>query len=136
MITCFLVAYSKCKQFGWSLPMVTGWNGVQPNGSGVRTHEALLMEERRRKNTKRKKKNRALERLHAQQATEFASSSEVDVESLYSILLNRVVSCRTKELAFDLHAIISDKGQVYQRTFFWKVLEQPILQDVLPHYVS
>jgi hypothetical protein len=51
-------------------------------------------------------------------------------------LLNRVVFCLAKELAFDLHAITSDKGQEYQRAFFRKVLDQPVLQDVLPYYVS
>lgn len=96
--------------------------------SGTRTAEALLVAMKRTKNTERRRRSRALERIQTQEVTQFAAASS-------ALRVNRVAAQAAKELALSLHNLTNSEGLDYQKAVFQKLLEQPILQNLLPEYV-
>lgn len=98
--------------------------------------DARRVVERRRKNTERRQSNRALERLRVQQARESAASSQERAEFLHITLVHRAASQAAKALAFDLYSLTEEKGSEWQKIFFKKFLDQPVLQSVLPNFIA
>jgi hypothetical protein len=103
--------------------------------SGTRTAKALLVAMQRRKNTERRRRNRALERVRTQEVTQSAAASQSNSDCLDAFLVNRAATEAAKELALALHSLTNSGGLDYQKALFQKLLEQPILQNLLPEYV-
>jgi hypothetical protein len=97
--------------------------------------KALLVAMQRRKNIEQQHRNRALERVRTQEVTQSAAASQSNSDCLDAFLVNRAATEAAKELALALHNLTNSGGLDYQKALFQKLLEQPILQNLLPKYV-
>jgi hypothetical protein len=55
---------------------------------------------------------------------------------LNSFLIERAAGIQAREFSYTIHEQTSDRGLEYQRVFLRRLLEQPVLKDVLPEFVQ
>lgn len=99
------------------------------------TEEVLRVSDNRRKNTHCRRRNRALERIR-RSASQSVAASVDNGEQLQHVLLNRAAAVHAKRLAQTLSEETGTRGVEYQKAFFERLLQQPVLADVLPDFVK
>lgn len=97
--------------------------------------DTLRVNEARQKNTLCRRKNRELERIRRDAAQSVAASID-NTDCLRKALMHRAAAAHAKKVAFKLSEDTSARGEEYQRVFFQKLIEQPLLETLVPEYVK
>ncbi|KAG0572174.1 hypothetical protein KC19_VG074600 [Ceratodon purpureus] len=62
-------------------------------------------------------------------------SQQGDSNFLTASLVSKAASIQAKALVHDIHSMTAERGLEYQRMVFLRMLEQPLLQPILPNFV-
>lgn len=96
---------------------------------------ALGVSQARQKNTECRRRNRILERVR-KNALQSVAASVDNSECLRVALLHRAAAAHAKKMATMICEETGSRGEEYQKIFIQKLLEQPLLENVVPEYVS
>lgn len=95
----------------------------------------MRIAEQRQKNTECRRRNREIERIRRDAALSIPASVD-NSECLRMTLLHRAAAAHAKKIALRISEETGTKGEEYQRVFLQKLIEQPVLANVVPDYVS
>jgi hypothetical protein len=114
--------------------MSNGRSRAMRRAEAARAREELRARRWRTKQTENRRRNRAFE------CVRFAHFRSVAAETneegmLNSALIHRAAALQAREFAYNILEQTGGMEPGYQRAFLSRLLEQPVLKDVLPEYV-